>query len=283
MTKIKLLSPIIALVALLTLSVAAFADDDVKFDASGFVGFVGISQDLDNPTSVTSEFKFNKKGELEEVTIKTINEMVLGVLVGVHTCEGSGCDGLTAALGSAPLSSLHNSKARLKVSDRSERTYSLPTPFGPLPLVAEVLSGTLKGKIAGSVNIGSGEGTLYGTTDLKIEGTATYACFSPFLAGLGIPNALPGPLLPCIEGYGELFPIDLAVTDTGKIEVEDQEVRIVVAKNKLDIEIKFDADLIVAVESHVDLDLLVRGDPAAFTTIGTITVADADGEVESDD
>lgn len=282
MKKIKLLSPIFALIAVLTLSVSVFADDDVKFTANGFVGFVGVSQDPDNPTSVKSKFKFNKNDELKEVTIKTINEMVLGVLASTGDCTGTGCEALSAALGSAPLFSLHDSKAKLKVTGWGERHYSLPTPSGAMALTAQIVDGSLKGKLKGTVSIGSGEDAILGDLDLRIVGTATYACFSPFLSGLGIPNALPGPLLPCFEGNGELFPIDLTVIDTGKIKVEDRTVKIDGKKVKLASNVEFKARLTIAVESHVDLDLLVLGDPAAYSIAGVITLEDAKGKIKSD-
>ncbi len=284
MRKSHMLGAVVAVVVVLTIWTMTSVDKaalahgpHIDFNTGGFVGFVGISQDPDNPTSVTSRFRFDKRGAVKQVEIKTTNEMVLGVLSNVPNCEGPGCDDLITALTGAPFTSLHASKATLRVSSQGIRSYSLPTPTGPMPLVAELITGSLTGKLAGTVEIGSGQTVMYGETDLQISGSASYACFSPFLVDFGVTDAMPGPMQPCKDGEGQLFPIDLLVTDTGSIAVGDQVTGKKRKRTVLSSAAEFGADLTVVVESHVNLNRLVRGDATAFRTSGEITVSDATG------
>lgn len=165
MRKSHLLGVGIAVAAVLTISVTALADSQkARFDLAGIVGFVGMSQDASNPTSVQSDFKLDRYGNPKSVVVKTRSEMVLGALGIIKDCDGQGCEDMAAALNGAPLTSLHNSTAFLTVSDVSIRPYTLPTPYGDIPLFAEVISGDIEGQLKGRVQVPTSRGLLQGKT-----------------------------------------------------------------------------------------------------------------------
>ncbi len=283
MRKSHLLGAIVAVVAVLAASVSALADsDEAEFSIDGFIGFVGISQDPSNPTSVESKFEFSRRGKPVSVEIKTTNEMVIGALAAVRDCEGDLCGELATVLNGASLTSLHESTAHLNVTGIETRSYTLPDPFGEVPLAATVISGDIVGNLSGTVQIPTSQGALYGTTDLAINGTAGYVCFSPFLSFLGINDPLPGPILPCVFGQGQLLPIELDIVDTGRIDVQKQIVQGPNGPEIVDGNILIDGPLTVTVTTSTDLDLLVRQDPAAFTVSGGLQITDAEGDTELD-
>ncbi len=283
MRKSQILGAAVAVVVALSVSGLAMANSQkADFNLEGFVGFVGLSQDPANPTTVESDFTFNSYGVPTSVVVKTNNEMVLGALGQLRDCDGDACETLAAALSGAPLTSLHDSTAELTVTDHDFLKYTLPTPFGDMPLVAQAISGDIEGQLKGTVQLPTSHDVLLGETDLGIAGSATYVCFSPFLAALGVPDPLPGPLHPCAIGLGQLLPIELDIVDTGKINVQKQVIQEPGGPKIVGSDIIIDGGLIVDLETSIDLNLLVRGDPAALTVDGDLRIFDATGEVVVD-
>lgn len=278
-----MLGAAVAVVAMLTASISAMAGGEkAKFNLDGIIGYVGISQDPSNPTSVQAKFKFDKWGQPKKVEIDTSNEMVIGGLAGLRQCEDEACEALAIALSGAPITSLHDSTAILDVNSVEFVKYTLPTPIGDVPLFAQVISGDIEGKLKGTVQVSTPQELLYGTTDMSIQGTAAYACFSSFLSELGVPDALPGPLRPCVIGQGQLLPIELNVVDSGRIDIQKQLVSGPDGPEAVDSTIKIDGALTVSVETAIDLHLLVRGDVSAISTTAGLQITDAVGEVVLD-
>ena len=223
------ISVLLATSLLVLLTAAASADSQkVKWSGTGLVVYVGPSQDPTMPTSAEARFKLNRDGGVRSVVVETTNEQFVAVLGGgpeggaITECrdrKGSqACDGLNSLLTGSFLASLHNSTATLSRISQSEIQIPIQTPFGPVVLNVPVLSGQLSGKLHGQFGLSNGTGILMGTADLRIGrgSSGTYACFgeSPF-------GPIPLESLdPCIDNSGgQLFPIVLDVTDSGKFEL----------------------------------------------------------------
>ena len=205
----------VAVVALMTLSAGVAAADSLKarFTAQGTdISTVGLHPDFGN---VEAEFKF-KGDDITSINIHTFNEVVSGSfgLDAVTDCKepkkngDAVCDAVSAALDGMPITSIHESEAKLKVTVQPEFNPAFAYLGAP-----EVIVGTLKGKLNATLYVGA----LTGTADLKIRSTApaTYACFDALGQITGgfveIDN--------CQNPGFLLVPVDLHVKDSGSSEV----------------------------------------------------------------
>ncbi len=255
MQKKKLGAVVLAAFASLTAGLAASADGPVaKFDAVAPVAYVGGSLDSSNPTSSTARFDI-AGGKAIGATVSTRNEMVLAT-VASSNCSGDGCPKITPYFAPGlPVVSLHDSVAYLRIEVVKQVPYSAVTPAGLVSLTAEVASGKLSGPLAGHAAIGSG---LSVQTAATITGKGEYACFAP----------LPGPLAPCIAGYGTFAPIFLDVFDTGTITG-------VIADASTSASWLIKGDIEVSAVLKIDLTGLYTGRSDAYQSGGAIYLKNA--------
>jgi hypothetical protein len=124
---------------------------------------------------------------------------------------------------------------------------------------AQVLSGTLSGRLEGTFVLGDTSDGISGRTELDISGSGEYVCFSP----------LPGPYEPCMVEQGQLLPIRLDVVDSGNFTLTAD------GSGSNGRRADVTGKLVVEAQVNVDLDRLVRNDPTAIAATGTLTVIDA--------
>lgn len=273
----------VAVVAVVSLSAVALAESDpATFDLDGQIGFLGLSQNPAIPTEVRSDFTIGPFGMPETITIETDNEMLTGVLGELQNCAGEDCEDIAEVFNGAQLTSFHNSTVELTVTDIGFRSYLLPTVIGDIPLFTTVISGDIAGQLVGNVRIPTSDGSLYGTTNMAIQGTADYACFSPYLSRFGVPDAIPGLLQPCLNGQGNFLPIGLDVVDKGQITIQQQLIAGEDGPELLDSDVSLAGEVVVAVESQTDIGLLVRGDAGAISVTGGLQMTNATGEGDDD-
>ncbi len=201
---------------------------EVNWDGIGEVLFVGPSLDPSTPTSATAEFSFNEDESIDQVVITTVNEFVLGLLIGpegtspLTSCSdndgGASCSALAGHLAGSTLASLHTSVATLDVLVEAAIPIPVGDPADGVFINLPIVGGTLTGQIDGAFFISKGADAALGTASLRIQpgSSGTYACF-------GITPEGPVPLDSldsCIAGTGgQFFPIALDVVDEGSFAI----------------------------------------------------------------
>jgi hypothetical protein len=249
----------VAVIALMTLTagVAAAHSAKEKFSANGVVGFVGLAPG----GTVESKFRVTDEGAIKSIKVRTIGEAVGGMITGV-TCKkdkrhGDGtCPLTTDLLTYGGVLSIHESSAKLKVTSPA---YEIVLDEALPP--AEVVNGTLKGKLKAELGIESADKTrlLTGTAKLNIKSTpgteSTYGCLLtlavnpydpegdllPIFGSLATCIAFPGPNPLTISPSPMpedlivspvMVPLVLFVTDKGEFTVSDDDAKL---KGKLKV------------------------------------------------
>ena len=222
-------------VVLAMLPLVASADGEstnVGYDASASVLYAGTTQGLIfappelaalvgavPDTDTESHFKFHNDGSIKKVEVKTTNELVVSVFGVPPTCNKPdpfcGFGGAPFELFGSFGISLHRSEVDVK-----NVVFFAPdlTPVTD-PSLAIYLAGEIKGDLESEFSlVKPGFGTMEGTADLKIEGTATYVCLST------LSLEPPGPTVlsigACAAGIGKLVHPELSTVDEGKFRIE---------------------------------------------------------------
>jgi hypothetical protein len=223
----------IVVALLLALPTVAYAGARTTFSAITELVVVGplqaINPGTDTPMDTEADFKTRRRsGEIILVTVETTNEFVTSAPSGIQLTSCQPADSpFCAAIQGASLSSLHDSKARLRnVSQVPGAALSgLDPAFAVFP---DVLVGDLRGNLEGTVTVAGDnpEDVMQGEIALRIRRnpdspdalpTAVYGCIASLIPF----NPTPQPIAQCQEGEGELVPLFLNIRDTGRVKLDE--------------------------------------------------------------